>query len=56
MRVYLYCEAGESSSNIGIAKALTEILGTDDLREIAQYLSVFVENNSIENYKTNKLC
>ena len=48
MKVNLYCEAGESDSNIGIAKALTEILKTDDLREIVQYLLVFVENNSSE--------
>lgn len=45
MKVYLYCEEEESISNIGIAKALTETLRTDALREIAQYLLVFVENN-----------
>ena len=45
MRVELHCEAEERDSNIGIAKALTEILDADDLKEIAQYLMVFVENN-----------
>lgn len=45
MEVHLYCNAEESSSNIGIAKALTEILDVDDLREIAQYLLIFVDNN-----------
>lgn len=49
MKVSLYCEAEEQGSNIGIAKALTEILNVDDLREIAQYLLVFVENNPTEN-------
>lgn len=49
MKVCLHCEAEESVSNIGIAKALTEILGTDDLREIVQYLLVFAENNPVDN-------
>lgn len=48
MKVCLYCDAEEPSSNIGIAKALTEILSVDDLREIAQYLLVFAENNPNE--------
>lgn len=46
MKVNLYCEEEEQCSNIGIAKALTEILEVDDLREIAQYLWVFAVNNT----------
>ena len=48
MKVYLHCDAMEPKSNIGVAKALTEILSTDDLREIAEYLLVFANNNSVE--------
>ena len=51
MKVCLYCEANEKHSNIGVAKALTElteIFGVNDLREIAQYLLVFVENNQTD--------
>lgn len=49
MKVYLYIEENERYSNIGLAKALIELnerFGVNDLREIAQYLLVFVENNS----------
>lgn len=46
MRVELYCEAEEKGLNIGIAKALTEILDANDLKEIAQYLMIFAENNN----------
>lgn len=46
MRVELYCEIEETVSNIGVAKALTEILDADDLKEIAQYLMIFAENNN----------
>ena len=48
MKVCLYCDADEPCSNIGIAKALTEMLDTDALREIEQYLWVFVTNNSVD--------
>lgn len=47
MKLHFYCDENEMHSNIGIAKALTEELKVNDLREIAQYLMVFVENNSI---------
>ena len=49
MRVYFYCDKGETGSNIGVAKALTETLEADALREIAQYLLIFAENNPTEN-------
>lgn len=47
MKLHFYCDENEKCSNIGITKALTEELKVNDLREIAQYLMVFVENNSI---------
>lgn len=49
MKVCLYCETEEKWSNIGVAKALIElpeVFGVNDLREIAQYLLVFAENNT----------
>lgn len=46
MKLSLYCESEEKGSNIGIAKALTEILSADDLKEIAQYLLIFAKNNT----------
>lgn len=45
MKINFCCDENEWHSNIGIAKALTEELELNDLREIAQYLMVFVENN-----------
>jgi hypothetical protein len=47
MKLHFYCDENERHSNIGIAKALTEELKVNDLREIVQYLMVFVDNNSI---------
>ena len=46
MKVYFECAPKEPASNINIAGALTEALRIDDLREIAQYLMVFVNNNN----------
>lgn len=48
MKLHFYYDENEIESNIGIAKALTEELEVNDLREIAQYLMVFVENNAIK--------
>ena len=48
MKIYFECEAEEKCSNIGIAKALTEELKPDDVREIALYLAAFVVAHQIE--------
>ncbi len=41
-----YLDENETSSNIGIAKALIEAdLSVDDLTEILGYLKVFISNN-----------
>lgn len=48
MKLSIHLDACETYSNIGMAKALIESnLSVDDLREIAQYLMVFVENAPI---------
>ena len=48
MKIYFECEKEEMHSNIGIAKALSETLKPDDLREIALYLAVFVTTRKTE--------
>lgn len=48
MILSIHLDAGETYSNIGMAKALIELnLSVDDLREIEQYLLVFVNNDPI---------
>lgn len=46
MKLEIHLDANEQYTNIGMAKALIEsFLFANDLREIAQYLIVFAENN-----------
>lgn len=48
MKLSIHLDAGETYSNIGMAKALIESrLSVDDVREIVQYLKVFVKNAPI---------
>ena len=50
MKIYIYCDPGETISNIGIAKALTEDdnLTPQDLREISDYLEIYADNREDE--------
>ena len=44
MHITIECEKNELASNIGVAKALTEIFDDEtDLKEIAEYLMVFAK-------------
>lgn len=45
MRVHYYMDENENPSNIGVAKALTEVHDTSDLREIVGYLVVFIKTH-----------
>ncbi len=46
MRLEIYLDANEEFTNIGLAKALIEsTLPPKALREVAQHLLVYVENN-----------
>lgn len=56
MRIEIYCEANESATNIGIAKALIEShLSSEDLKEIIEYLKIFCKTHTkYENMEAGK--
>lgn len=49
MMLHIHLDSNENYSNIGMAKAIIESrLSVDDVRELAQYLTVYAENNQTE--------
>ena len=49
MKLEIHLDSYENYSNIGMAKAIIESrLSENDVRELAQYLTVYVENNPTE--------
>lgn len=58
MQIFYNLQEGEYKTNINVARALIEdkYLEIDDLKEIAEHLLVFVNNESNRMLKKNECC